>query len=129
VSAIDDMAAEIRRRVPPTPDLRQRIARRSRYARDVEPATDSEVARHYLLRAAGIAGSFLDRLNDDELELRLAYDRAAHEEWDVGEDDDGAPYRRRRVSSEVLGWTEAEVARRKAWRESPPPPRVTKEVW
>lgn len=118
MTALDTLIAEIRRRHPPTPDLLIRIARgRSKSTAPVEPAGEEAVARYYLRRAANLAGSWLDQLNDEELELRLAYDRAAYLEFEEYEDEDTGETRRRRlVTAEQLGWTEAENDRRKARR-------------
>ncbi|MGE5803954.1 MAG: hypothetical protein ACM358_17045 [Gemmatimonadota bacterium] len=107
MTALDTLVAALRERHPPTPELEKRLAPcKGRAA----PMT---LDQYYLRRAAAIAGSWLDELTDDELELRAAYDRTAHEEFEEYEDEDTGEMRRRRVvAAEQLRWTEAEVARR-----------------
>lgn len=114
MTALERLAAAIRDRHPPTEDLAARLApcRGRRYPLTLE--------QYYLQRAAGLAGSWLDQLNDEEIELRLAHDEAAHLEIDEIEDDDGEIVRRRRVSAEELGWTRAEAARRQVRKAAQP---------
>jgi hypothetical protein len=125
VTAFETLVAALRERHPPTPDRIARLAHRQRklgHLGSDESLPDGAMDRYYAQLAVRLVGSFLDQLNDEELELRLAYDQAAAEEIDEYEDDEGEIRKRRLVTPEQLGWTVAEVARRKAKRERPPPP-------
>jgi hypothetical protein len=74
MTAFDTLVAALRERHPLTPDLEARLGPNRR--RRVPIPYDLHIRR----RAAALTTSWLDRLNDEELELRLAYDEAAHRE-------------------------------------------------
>lgn len=117
MTAFENIVAALRERHPPTPERAARLAAAQRKLGNLgraELLPDGAMDRYYDAWAVRLIGSFLQRLNDDELELRLAYDQAAHLEFEEYEDDDGEVRRRRFVTSEELGWTVAEVERRKA---------------
>lgn len=121
MTAFGTIVAALEARYPPTPDRIARLARGQRKLGKYAPLAPDAMDRYYVQWAARLVGSFLDQLNDDELELRLAHDQAAHEEFEEYKNDEGEPRRRRLVSGEALGRTVAEVARRKARREAAAP--------
>jgi hypothetical protein len=103
MSALDELAAKLRERFPFDDDRRARLARGHRGAR-----LPQDEEGYYLRMAAWIADSFLDRLNDYELGMRVEFEAAALLEEGTDE---------RKESLRLAG---AEVARREKRRESPP---------
>jgi len=118
MSAVEYAIAVLRERFPMDADRMARLARSHR-VRDIPQAA---IHMYYASMANHIAGSFLDRLNDEELELRLEIDQRRMLDIDTEvapqqDDEEESDYRARRAAwkrerEENLEWTLKETCRR-----------------